>query len=67
VYWYNNGCPPFFRDVSINPAKHLENSEIYVKKLFGACLYNTLLIPSDPGDFLSFNAFITVSKFFLCN
>jgi len=32
------------------------------EKLFGACLYNSLLILSDPGDFLAFNAYIVVSS-----
>jgi len=43
-------------------SKHLGNSKIYGKKLFDACLYNSLLIPSDPGSFLAFNAFIDVSN-----
>jgi len=32
------------------------------KKHFGECLHYSLLIPSDPGDFLAFNAFIVVSN-----
>jgi hypothetical protein len=56
MYWYNNSCPPFFRNVPINP------TNIVCKKLFGACLYNLLLIPSEPEDFLGFSVFIVVSN-----
>ena len=31
-------------------------------KIFGPCLYNLLLISSDPGDFLALNAFMVVSN-----
>jgi hypothetical protein len=57
VYWYNNGCPPFFKS-----NKHLRNSKTYVKKLFGEYLYNSLLIPSDPGDFQDLSDFMVVSN-----
>ena len=33
-----------------------------MQTIFGACLYSSLLILSDPGDFLDFNVFMVVSN-----
>jgi hypothetical protein len=48
-------CPKVVKHPVFKKFKNLR------KKLFGACLYNSLLIPSDPGDFLDLSDFMIVS------